>query len=639
MPIDPNIPLLAFQGYRGFGAGRLEREKLQALREDRLYQQQQRQQLIEDREFALEEKRQRAESLKLMTDSYRQFTTLDPVTGRPKTDYDKLAGAMFAAGYPDAADRWVKRADEMREAEEKYQTSRMQHDRDLSAWKTAELGMVESPEDYAHMLERFRHVPGIDVDRLPQEYDPEYVQTTIAKLQARNERYQQAIDPIGYQTKKATQEKSAADLAQVTAQTEKLRAETEALAGKRNQTPEDFYKIIDDAMVTTPNAKNFAGSVTMAKGRIAQAFKVGDFPEAKKAVEDLTQELRSVNVARNTAPIRFQWGANGPQALANSIPTSQWASTPDPPDSKTANMASSDLGGITPNAVYQGAIAYILEGRPLQGNTRNPAIVARNTAITNKAGAMMGAANANMSTLRAEYKAKSGTLGKLMSQYNTTRAAENTANLNFDMVEQLSPKVSRTDSKWINEHVQKFLLNFSEAKDLSAFEVAVYTAGREYAKIASGASGSVAGLTDSATQEIERLLSAATSPGALKARLDIMRQDMHNFSEGWGQRIREQSGSIADFLGVSGTGGGAGTGNTDIDKPTPRGGFKDLAVTPGGVLRAPNKVTPTATLPDLSTLKQGQRRRITDGPHRGVWRVGPDGKPVKLSDDPQWRPE
>jgi hypothetical protein len=641
VPIDPTIPFLAFQGLAHVADQSLAREKLRAEQEDRIYRQQQQQQLIESRELELEQKRREAEGIKLLTENYKQFTANDPTTGSPKTDYDKLAGAMFTGGYPEIADRLIERGQQMRKADEDYWTSRLTHDKNLTQWKLAELSMVESPEDYAHALERMKQVPGIDVSKLPQQYDPEYVKTTTSSLQRYLERYQQALDPQGYQTKQTAEEKSRAELDEIRARTTKLTAETEALTGKKNQTPEDFYKIIDDTMAKIPGAQNYTGSVQMAKGRIGQAMKVGDVQEAKKAIEDLTHELTAVNVARQTAPIRYQYGPYGPMAAQSGVtptgPIEQWLSSGAPPGAEIGNKASPELGGYTPNAVFQAAVALNFEGKEPGGNTRFPTIVARNNAIKNMAAAMLPP-GVNMSDLRAEFKNTQGAVGKMMSLYMGTSAAAEAATHNLDYALQLSPNVSRTDSRWVNEHVQKFLGDFTKADDLTEFEVAIYTAAREYAKVTSGAAMSVSGLSDSASKEASRLLAAAQSPKAFAAAIKTMKYDMAQAVNSQRNIIASKSKPVSLYLEAweqmrSPTGGAVG-GGAAAPAATPAPSVKDLVVK-NGVLTAPTAAPDTSgAVPDLSKLPSGQLAVFTSGPFKGKWKKDAQGRPVKVAEVP-----
>jgi hypothetical protein len=132
--------------------------------------------------------------------------------------------------------------------------------------------------------------------------------------------------------------------------------------------------------------------------------------------------------------------------------------------------------------------------------------------------------------------------------------------------------VTRTDSAWINQVANNFVRGATPAANLTQFEVYIYTAAREYAKVVSGSAASVAGLTDSAGREASKLLNAAQSPEAFAAAVQAMQNDMANVVKNQQKQLAGVSGTIANFFGaVNGVGPVQGGGQPPPPAPAPRG--------------------------------------------------------------------
>ena len=111
---------------------------------------------------------------------------------------------------------------------------------------------------------------------------------------------------------------------------------------------------------------------------------------------------------------------------------------------------------------------------------------------------------------------------------SATQAAEGAAIKNLDLAYNLGQEYDRSGQYPAANRFLNWLNGQTGNTQLSAFEVALYTGAREYAKVASGAAGSISGLTDSATKEAEKLVNAAMTQGQLKSTLDTMKADMKN---------------------------------------------------------------------------------------------------------------
>ncbi len=221
------------------------------------------------------------------------------------------------------------------------------------------------------------------------------------------------------------------------------------------------------------------------------------------------------------------------------------------PDPKTGNVIDARTGR-TPNAIHQDALGFALEGKtPALGNGSKAQTLNTRSAIENKAGAIAAAAGVDLPTVRAEYKANSGALSKLMPQAQATANAANTASDNLDLALGESPKVSRTDSKWVNSIANAFVKGATSAGNLTKFETYIYTAAREYAKVTSGGAASSQGLTDSAAKEAEKLLNSAQSPEAFRTAVEAMKDDMANVTARQAQGLSKVSNTIGQFFAAA----------------------------------------------------------------------------------------
>jgi hypothetical protein len=207
--------------------------------------------------------------------------------------------------------------------------------------------------------------------------------------------------------------------------------------------------------------------------------------------------------------------------------------------------------GLTPNAIYNQAILQAMGAAPpiSQGMGSNPRRQAQFQAVTNSANQMIADAGVDPAQLRADYKANSATLSKLLPRVALIDTAMNTANDNLNLALQHSADVQRTGSPLANRFV-----NWANGDvlvgnpALTKFETDIYTASREYAKVTSGGAASAQGLTDSASKEAGKLLNAAQTPEAFQAAAQEMQADMRNFQGENLKTINGVSSTIAKFL-------------------------------------------------------------------------------------------
>lgn len=148
------------------------------------------------------------------------------------------------------------------------------------------------------------------------------------------------------------------------------------------------------------------------------------------------------------------------------------------------------------------------------------------------------------------------TLKFLQRQEQTASTSADIARDNLQLAEEAGNKVGRTDAKFINNLTNRALREIgidvtgsTDVGQLSDFETKIYTAIREYAKVASGSSGSVAGLSEGATHEATALLSSAQSPDAFKAAVKAMEADMDNIIKGWHGHYQSLIDHVSDTSG------------------------------------------------------------------------------------------
>ncbi len=237
--------------------------------------------------------------------------------------------------------------------------------------------------------------------------------------------------------------------------------------------------------------------------------------------------------------------ASGSKQIAEAV-------TAERPDPKTANVPDEQLGGMTPNAVFSDAQTYALTNKmPSLGLGSNAVQSRKRTAIDNKAAALIAATGVDKPVLQAAYKAHEKALADVVPFYTMTAGLSESTKRNLDLAQEYSRSVPRTGSKLVNRYAQWAQQELSPAVKLSQFEIAVYAAVREYAKVTSGAALSKAGLTDTATHAAGELLSVAQSPEAFTARVNAMKREMDNIVNAYGKKVTDISKTIGQFLGAT----------------------------------------------------------------------------------------
>ena len=272
----------------------------------------------------------------------------------------------------------------------------------------------------------------------------------------------------------------------------------------------------------------------------------------------------------------------------NSLPTVDKKDTP-PANVSLAN-------GFTPTQVYQSLISgpdKTVKGAPgvkisqedlynwavdsIMGTQTAPgqrpsASGGLNALIQSKATEIKKAYGLNevdVNIAKSEFKNLTSTNAAILQRASLTNISANQALDNLDLVIKTSANVPRTGAKLVNNYQQWLSGNFTPAGPLAALETAIYTYGREYAKVTSGSSASISGLTDSAQAEVNKLLNAAQSPEVLASVTDIMKKDMQNVIKENQKGVDAYPDAVQKLYGFLGSNGGqtqsSNVNNDDLD--------------------------------------------------------------------------
>jgi hypothetical protein len=207
------------------------------------------------------------------------------------------------------------------------------------------------------------------------------------------------------------------------------------------------------------------------------------------------------------------------------------------------NPKSSGGGGsaLTPGGLDVAATQYASTGQmpPLGMGSSS-----MRAAIINRAAELFP--NLNIAASAGSYRANVGSLSQMTKRYNAVQAYANQAKLSLQNAARLSGNVARSGSPMVNRYRNWANKNLKGSAPLSEFEVFVYTAARDYARVTSGGAESVAQMTDAATEAADVLLNSAQTPEAFAASLKAMQADMDNVTS----TIRDQIVNLKTDVGA-----------------------------------------------------------------------------------------
>lgn len=143
--------------------------------------------------------------------------------------------------------------------------------------------------------------------------------------------------------------------------------------------------------------------------------------------------------------------------------------------------------------------------------------------------AAVGAGGQDIVSIAALNKARISGLNKALgtqeNQYAATNTSLGTLDKQLNLVEEYSKKVDRTGTPIANKYLLWLKGDVQGDADTKAFENIVTTASNEFAKILSGSSASIAGVTVSSAAEAKNLLNASQTPEQLAEVIKVMRQE------------------------------------------------------------------------------------------------------------------
>jgi hypothetical protein len=137
---------------------------------------------------------------------------------------------------------------------------------------------------------------------------------------------------------------------------------------------------------------------------------------------------------------------------------------------------------------------------------------------------------------KAVYSTAKAGLQQVTKMASTLSPNVETAKLNMDAVSSQLDKYKDKLSQFplVNEYKQWANgERLTGDPDYTRYKIAIFTAVREYSKVVTGASGSVAGLSDFATKTTDQLLNVMQTPEAARAAMKQMKIDMDNMKTSW----------------------------------------------------------------------------------------------------------
>lgn len=234
------------------------------------------------------------------------------------------------------------------------------------------------------------------------------------------------------------------------------------------------------------------------------------------------------------ASIQLQGAA---AAAANNMPG--WALDASRPVGAEGNVMHPTLH-MTPNGLYQDAQTYIATGSyPPTGRGADPASVAKRGAIDAKVGAIAADAGMDVPTLRAFYRANSGSLQQLQKAADAASSNIATADRNVALLEQVLPKIGDLGGKLFNQPLRSFEKNVEGDVNLSKMATYLRSVQNEYAQlIQTSPSGSAGPLSDSARHEAEQLIDGSASVAQIVGSIQALKAEGANRLLSMGEQIQ-----------------------------------------------------------------------------------------------------
>lgn len=205
--------------------------------------------------------------------------------------------------------------------------------------------------------------------------------------------------------------------------------------------------------------------------------------------------------------------------------------------------------GSTPNSIFQNGIFFALTGKmPPLGMGNQGGIAQTRQSIQNTGNALIAKSGLDSATVRSAYQANQKSMDRMVPLYNQTTAFANSALASLNFAVESGEKVWNAKVPTVNRMRNWLSGTLAPNEALSEFEVFVYTAARDYAKVTSGGALSIAELSVAAAQKADQLLNSAQSPEQFKAAANAMKRDMGNVMDTQRDQIGSVSQIMASFL-------------------------------------------------------------------------------------------
>ncbi len=126
---------------------------------------------------------------------------------------------------------------------------------------------------------------------------------------------------------------------------------------------------------------------------------------------------------------------------------------------------------------------------------------------------------------KAQVTGATSALRNQATLYAATKTSVDTLTQQLELAKSYSDKVDRTGSPLINKYLLYAKGQIAGDADTAAFQNIVKTASNEFAKIMSGASASISGVTVSSSADAEKILNTAQTPAQLKEIMSAMEKE------------------------------------------------------------------------------------------------------------------
>lgn len=296
-------------------------------------------------------------------------------------------------------------------------------------------------------------------------------------------------------------------------------------------------------------------------------------PQAAAAlVSGGTEAQQKLAIAGTGSPT----GASG-QVPATVLPPSATLSDT---DANTPGLAGSIAANTkySPNAIYQSALQYALDGKtPPMGLGTAAEVQNARAAVVNTAGAIAAAAGVTLPQLQAEYAANEDALTTILPSTNQTILNATNAQTNFTNLIGLANTMDNNTPTLATPLLERWLqtgqIELGNDAEVNNFVSYLSTSLTEYAKVVTGQT-SGAGVTDTANAQLQSLLNSGLSPTSIQSWVSNVAQPamQSRVSASIGQ-VSDISSTIGNLLSVTAngvtaggtTGGEGGSGSSGTD--------------------------------------------------------------------------